>query len=176
MIVEGTVITGFYKVEAGRKINVPETGYVVYFSTEATQTTYFITPEIGRSLDMEHVSFSSDSENFDLTNVRNIISGGPRLVKEGFAVTEVMNSFISGRTDNQKLSRIALGTLIDGRVIFVHLSGATIDELSEAMLRLGCVNAVNLEGGGYSAMYVNGSYIVTPLKEGSSAIVITSVK
>ncbi|MDR2898978.1 MAG: hypothetical protein LBU94_01540, partial [Clostridiales bacterium] len=90
MIVENKIVTGFYKVEAGRKISIPETGYVVYFSTEATQTTYFIAPEIGRSLNMEHTSFTSDSENFELTSIKNIVSGSPRLINGGFVVTEVV--------------------------------------------------------------------------------------
>jgi exopolysaccharide biosynthesis protein len=76
----------------------------------------------------------------------------------------------------QKLSRIALGSLNDGRLVLLLLPSASIDELSQVMLKLGCVNAVNLEGGGYSSMYVNGGYIVKPVKESSSAIVITSAE
>lgn len=45
--------------------------------------------------------------------------------------------------------------VVDGRADPTHSLGATLRELAQLMLNLGCRDAMNLDGGGSSVMYVN---------------------
>lgn len=45
--------------------------------------------------------------------------------------------------------------VVDGRADLVHSVGATLRELAQIMLNLGCVSALNMDGGGSSVMFVN---------------------
>lgn len=43
--------------------------------------------------------------------------------------------------------------------------GAKIQQMRELMLALGCVDAINLDGGASCGMYYDGKYIATPGRE-----------
>ena len=45
--------------------------------------------------------------------------------------------------------------VVDGRADLPHSIGATLAELAQLMLNLGCVSAMNMDGGGSSVMFVN---------------------
>ncbi|MGI8905146.1 MAG: phosphodiester glycosidase family protein [Candidatus Sumerlaeaceae bacterium] len=53
--------------------------------------------------------------------------------------------------------------VVDGRADLPHSIGATLAELAQLMLNLGCESAMNMDGGGSSVMFVNDS-AVHPLK------------
>ena len=115
-------------------------------------------------------------------NVKHIISGGPYLVKEGEVFVDAsaqhLNS-IGGRNP-----RTAIGYTKDNDLIMVAVDGRegssvgmTLSELGYLMKSLGCVNAINLDGGGSTVMYVNGQIVNRPAQPGgialSNAIVIS---
>lgn len=128
---------------------------------------------------------------YDLTekwkDVVQAITGGPLLVKDGQAVHK--ESLVSEKFRNELLapsSRTAIGISKDKELIFVVVDGAhpplarggvTYDELAEIMKEAGAENAVGLDGGHTSAMYVNGRVVNDPLNgwEGlvSNAIIVT---
>jgi len=115
-------------------------------------------------------------------NVRHIISGGPYLVKNGNVFVDVSEEkllAIGGRNP-----RSAIGYTRDNDLIIVAVDGRegssvglTLNELASLMKSLGCVNAINLDGGGSTVMYVNGSIVNKPSQPGgialSNAVVIT---
>ncbi|MBQ7086882.1 MAG: phosphodiester glycosidase family protein, partial [Clostridia bacterium] len=53
----------------------------------------------------------------------------------------------------------------EGKILIVSVKSATIQQMRELMLNLGCVDAFNLDGGASTAMYHNGNYIRTPGRE-----------
>lgn len=53
--------------------------------------------------------------------------------------------------------------VVDGRADLPHSVGATLAELAQLMLNLGCLSAMNMDGGGSSVMFVNDA-AVYPLK------------
>lgn len=66
--------------------------------------------------------------------------------------------------DQTRAPRTAIGVkengdvllaVVDGRANPPHSVGVTLAELAELMLALGCVEAMNMDGGGSSIMYVN---------------------
>lgn len=113
----------------------------------------------------------------------DIINGGPTLVKggnilsdyaaegwspEGFAAEGAASAasrlnFFNGWVLRRN-PRTAIGTMADGTLLLVtvdgrnptHSIGASIPEMAQLMRDLGAVDALNLDGGGSTATYVNG--------------------
>ena len=104
-------------------------------------------------------------------NVNHILSGGPYLVKNSevyIDMTEERLSSVSGRNP-----RTAIGYTKDNNLILLTADGRedasiglTLNELAKLMHQLGCVNAMNLDGGGSTVMYVNGQVVNKPAVQG----------
>lgn len=108
-------------------------------------------------------------------------------MKDGQAVHK--ESLVSEKFNNELLapsSRTAIGISKDKELILVVVDGAhpplarggvTYDELAEIMKEAGADNAVGLDGGHTSAMYIDGRVVNNPLSgwEGlvSNAIIVT---
>ena len=80
--------------------------------------------------------------------------------------------------------RTAIGYTKDNDLVLVAVDGRegssiglTLVELANLMHSLGCTNAINLDGGGSTVMYVKGQIVNHPNKQGgislSNAIVIS---
>ncbi|MDD3593976.1 MAG: phosphodiester glycosidase family protein [Candidatus Gastranaerophilales bacterium] len=108
-------------------------------------------------------------------DVNHIISGGPYLVKEGNVYVDVNEQKLNSIAG--KNPRTAIGYTLDNNFIMVTVDGReetsvgmTIWELAKFMKQIGCQNAMNLDGGGSSVMYLNGSLINSPSIKGGIAI------
>ena len=53
----------------------------------------------------------------------------------------------------------------DGKLVLVSVPSATIQQMRQLMLALGCVDAFNVDGGASCGMYYNGSFLATPGRE-----------
>ncbi len=95
------------------------------------------------------------------------IGGAPLLIKNGNIVctekAEICNQFEGNR------ARTAIGVTADKKIILITLDekpapvqGWTMAEVAQIMKTLGCVQAINLDGGGSTAMVVNGTIRNTP--------------
>lgn len=105
------------------------------------------------------VKFSNAAEaNFDF------VGGTPALVKNG--VIDIDQSY-GDSFNNARHPRSAVGdnkdniflVAVDGRT---KGPGMTLKELAEFMLSIGCVNAINLDGGGSTRLLHNGAAINKP--------------
>lgn len=111
----------------------------------------------------------------DWESVNHIISGGPYLVKDGQVYVDVKDQkllAIGGRNP-----RTAIGYTKDNRFIIITADGRegssigmTLTELAYLMKNLGCVNAMNLDGGGSTVMYVKGMIANKPPVQGGIAL------
>ena len=111
-------------------------------------------------LDTKDVKLTVNT-NPEWKNVKHIISGGPYLVKEGeiyVDMTAQKLGAIGGRNP-----RSAVGYTSDNNLILVAVDGRegssigmTLMELAYLMKGYGCINAMNLDGGGSTVMFVNG--------------------
>ncbi len=109
--------------------------------------------------------------NPEWTDVKHIISGGPYLVKNGDVYVDMTAQklgSVGGRNP-----RTAIGYTKDNHLIMLTADGRegasiglTLIELAELMKELGCVNAMNLDGGGSTVMYVNGKVVNKPAVQG----------
>lgn len=152
-------------------IEIPENGYVI---SGPKSILYAL-------LDKKDVELSIKT-NPDWDGVKHIISGGPYLVKNGEVFVDMTAQklqAIGGRNP-----RSAIGYTKDNNFIFVAVDGRegssigmTLMELANFMQSIGCVGAINLDGGGSTVMYVNGRVVNKPQQTGgiplSNAIILS---
>jgi len=152
-------------VEKSRNpIRIPQNGYVI----------------VGPEKNLGHIPVNAKVEltlklDSEWSNVNHIISGGPYLVKDGktyIDVTEQKLTSITGRNP-----RTAVGYTKDHNLVIVTVdgrqensSGMTLSELASLMKELGCVNAINLDGGGSTQMYLNGRIVNNPSNRGGTPV------
>ena len=98
------------------------------------------------------------------------IGGGPVLVQDGkVKITNETERKFRGKAIKDKHPRTAMGYTVDGKIVIMvvegrneNASGATLEQLAELFLQLGCVEALNLDGGGSSCLLVNGKETIKP--------------
>ena len=106
--------------------------------------------------------------------MREVVSGRPQVVTEGEALTSSDDSICTGRHP-----RTAVGLSRDLRTLYLVVVdgrsstsvGMTCTELATLMRNLGAYNAVNLDGGGSSTMWVRGQGLVNQPSDGSQRTV-----
>ena len=116
--------------------------------------------------------FSIISENetslasLDTTNIAQIISFGPSLVENGEITVDGSSEVSQSMTSNP---RTAIGQISPLHYIIIVSDGRTNESeglsllaLAEEMQSRGAVTAYNLDGGGSSTLYFNGSIINNP--------------
>ncbi|MBS0626971.1 MAG: phosphodiester glycosidase family protein [Verrucomicrobia bacterium] len=158
LIIVGGIIQNIVK---GGSSKIPENGHVLSVQLKHP---LFGTFEIGAPLSFTFKTIpqieNTSSKNWD--SFEYILGGTPLLVYNGlkikdFEFEETIPSFL-----RDKRARTALGILPNGNWIFVVVDktslfdGMTIDELADFMIKLGCLFALNLDGGGSSTMVYEG--------------------
>lgn len=110
----------------------------------------------------------TDPKEWD--DLENIVGGTPLLIFNGkvledYSSEQTLESFLTKRHP-----RTAVGIKLDGNWVFVvvdgrifgFFGGMTIKELADFMHSLGCIEALNLDGGGSSTMVLEGHVINEP--------------
>ncbi len=115
------------------------------------------------------VSFYKKSTDYGGGGVTAGISNYPSLLKDGEVV--VNDSDLSSYQKDVKGPRGVIG--VGGENLYlVIVNGATTRDAAYVVRALGAKNALNLDGGGSSAMYVNGKYVVGPGRSLPNAVVL----
>ncbi|MBB5438941.1 exopolysaccharide biosynthesis protein [Pedobacter sp. AK017] len=93
-----------------------------------------------------------------LQSTPTILSGGPVLINNNQIISQLKHSF-----SLKRFSRTAIGITASHQFIFLvadgnspSSAGLSIAELAVVMKSLHCTDALNLDGGGSSSMYING--------------------
>ncbi len=86
----------------------------------------------------------------------------PRLLRDGSVATT---------QENGKGTRGFIG-MKDGAIVIGHVFGASFADVAEVLKTLGLQNAMNLDGGGSSALWADGGYKVGPGRGLPNAIVL----
>ena len=176
-VVSGGKVTAYGAVGPGDRTAIPADGFVLLMSD--TYMGYipagqYVAPAVGEGMELEYYLYRPDEEGFTLDGVTQIIGGGPRLVKDGAPCTELEPQF-SDRTrfaDSVSSSRTAVGVTAEGRLIFLSTAAATIPQLREAMLALGCEDAFNLDGGASTALWYGGAVYRAPSRDLATTVQI----
>lgn len=125
-------------------------------------------------------SIDVEKKKFRKWKMKTAVGGGPVVVQNGeIKITNEEERMFTGTAVNDKHPRTAMGYTGDGKLIILVLQGrspgiaegATLLQEAKILKDLGCVEALNLDGGGSSCLLVNGKETIKPSdKEGQRAI------
>lgn len=144
-------------------VHLPEDCFVLSFGNE-TPAQYY--PKIGDTLT---IKFSTNVHSDKI--FYNSVAGTPRIVRQGRVSNEaVAEGSRSRRFIRYPLPRTAIGfdraktkfymVTVSGNNGKESISGASLDKLASVMKRIGCYDAMNLDGGGSSTMFINGRNVL----------------
>lgn len=98
-----------------------------------------------------------------------IVGAGPRLVENGAVHVTAGEEQFPGDIRYGRAPRSAVGVTKAGKIVFAvvdgrqeHSHGLTLTEFAELLVKFGVQNAINLDGGGSSALYVDGDVVNSP--------------
>lgn len=103
--------------------------------------------------------------------VETAVGGGPNLVSGGeINITNEEERMFTGKAINDRHPRTAMGYTSDGFLVIMVIEGrnpgraegATLMQEALMLKELGCVEALNLDGGGSSCMLINGKQTIIP--------------
>ena len=133
-------------VSLGGTIPIPENGYILVIDDN-------MTPYLDINFNVGDTVELSSEASPSLNGVATAFGGGTMLLSNGEKTPITHN--VSGNHP-----RTAIGTNADGTVIYMitvdgrqtQSRGISLDTLADICLELGCVNALNFDGGGSTAM------------------------
>ncbi len=132
-----------------------------------------------RSTDSKQ-SITSRMSDFPKWKMKTAIGGGPVLIQKGKVyITNYDESMFTGKAIDDKHPRTAMGYTKDNKLIILVVQGrfpgiaegASLNHLAKILLDIGCVEALNLDGGGSSCLLINGKETIKPSdKEGQRPV------
>jgi len=160
-------------VDSG-KTEIPQEGYV--YAMGANLQHPFYAPKIQDkiTLDIQVIPEISAKKNAKLwQTVDNIVGGTPLLISNGRVVVEATQKHMQSSFATKRRARTALGVLNNQHWMWVVVEknqtnesvGMTLLELAHFMKAQNCQQAINLDGGGSSGMYLDGKLVTSPEEE-----------
>jgi hypothetical protein len=124
----------------------------------------------------DHTSNGHTGLKLNYDDIRTVVGAGPTLVKAGKLKADALaEGFTESKITGNAATRSLIGVTADHKLGMAVVSGVTMKQLGEIALSLGMVEAMNLDGGGSSGLYYNGSYVATPGRLLSNAVVIKTL-
>jgi exopolysaccharide biosynthesis protein len=122
----------------------------------------------------ENIQLKFETDRYRYISFKNAVSGTPRIVRKGGARPEAYQEGSRGRRFiGGQLPRTAIGTnfaktkiyliVVEPTNVHSQTYGATLSQLAVIAKRLGCYDAMNLDGGGSSSLIVNGTKVSSPI-------------
>lgn len=111
------------------------------------------------------VQITTTTNPAEFNRYPNIIGAAPLLLQNGQVVLDAKSEQFSNAFINQKASRSAICTTANNTVLIAAVhnrvggSGPTLAEHAQLMKLLGCVNALNLDGGSSTSLYLGGQLL-----------------
>ena len=156
--------------DGGGSSIIPPSGMVVSIGSDRfEQIRPHVRPGAPVAVATKLISLLPDPEG-EWERAEGIASAGPLLLWHGKRIEEPEKESISNVFCLARHPRTAAGVRADGTLVFVTVDGRqpetsvgmSIPELTDLMLELGCVSAMNLDGGGSTTMVVNGKIVNSP--------------
>ncbi|MEY2977919.1 MAG: hypothetical protein RLZZ435_2058 [Cyanobacteriota bacterium] len=138
-------------------IAIPEQGYLL--AARASDS-------IARQLTVgSPVQLGQTAAPSALANYPEMVGAGPLLVKNGRVVLDAAGEGFSTAFSQQAALRSAIGQSESGQLLVVAIGSTpggalpTLAEMAEIMLKLGAIDALNLDGGSSSSLYLGGKVL-----------------
>ena len=161
-------------------ITIPDNAYLYYASGSMVNGVKGFKVGDAATININVQPLLDKSNSNKWNNMPYILGAGPLMIHNGrklnnFDEEQIDKSFISERN-----ARTAIGLLTNGKIVLVvsdgdviqNTMGLTIVELRDFMFSLGCVAALNLDGGISSAMYLRDSVMPNIERPVADAILV----
>ena len=188
-----TVSCRSYRLTKDARNNaIPPRGFIVSLSVEATDQLEKImkaSRAAGQRVNLRFRLKEQSGAGIDILlsgSETDITNGVPQLIKDSRIDVTWEKEKASKSFAEMRHPRTAVAKLKDGKFLMITVDGRqpgvsvgmNLQELAEYILSLGATDAMNLDGGGSTTMYVDGKVLNTPSdKEGerkvSDAILVT---
>ncbi|MDQ3754821.1 MAG: phosphodiester glycosidase family protein [Acidobacteriota bacterium] len=149
---------------------IPHDGFVVSVAGAARSWALRHLP-IGARVRVEQRLVPIDAATQNLWDqATQVVGGGPQLVKDGrVAITAELEN-VGAAFVQDRHPRTAIAQLGDGRILLVTVDGRqpgvslglSLPALAELLIRQGAREAINLDGGGSTTMFVKGQLVNQP--------------
>lgn len=162
------VIRSFFGMKADRTFNVE---WIYHFGNNVNNIYKFSEPMPYTNNQQTPLPPPQQSAGSVYSNLLVGIGGAPTLVKNGQVNVTYDQEIMwgSGVGYDNRDPRTAVGYTADNRVIMIVADGRQINsegvglpELAQIMIYLGCVEAMNLDGGGSTQMAIGNQYVNNP--------------
>ena len=139
-------------------VPIPQDGYLLTLRANATNTASQL--PIGTA-----VSITSTTNSAEFNRYPHIIGAGPLLVQNNQIVLNAQSEKFSKAFIRQKAIRSGICTTANGSLMIAAVHnragglGPTLAEHAQLMKNIGCVNALNLDGGSSTSLYLGGQLL-----------------
>jgi exopolysaccharide biosynthesis protein len=148
---------------------------VAWLYTDSAETNAFASQEV-INVWKDSVSKHSKKEmlragNFKKWKMNAAVGGGPVLLQNGnIMITNNEELKFTGKAIDDKHPRTSMGYTADNKLILLVIEGrfpgkaegATLTQEAQMLKNIGCIEALNLDGGGSSCLLINGKQTITP--------------
>lgn len=141
----------------GTAVAIPANGYLLVVRSNRNALTSLA---VGTSLKLEAAATPPEFSRYE-----QIIGGGPLLLQNRQIVLDPKIEQFSPAFAIEQANRSAIGQTADGNLLIaaVHTNldgnGATLTDMAQIMQQLGAVNALNLDGGSSTTLYLGGQLL-----------------
>lgn len=152
-------------------VPIPPNGYILVLRSNQSAANAF---PPGTRLQVESTTLPGDFNRYP-----NIIAAGPLLVQNRQVVVDPNAEGFSKAFTIEKASRSAIAQTVDGSILLVAThnrvngTGLTLTEFAQLLQQMGTVNALNLDGGSSTSLYLGGQVI--DRSQGSAARVHSGI-
>ncbi|MBS1737127.1 MAG: phosphodiester glycosidase family protein [Bacteroidetes bacterium] len=111
--------------------------------------------------------------------MNTVIGGGPVLIQNGeVKISNNEEMKFAGKAISDRHPRTAIGYTKEGQIIILvsegrseSAAGLTLPQMADILQKLGCTEALNLDGGGSTCMIINGKQVNYPSDKGEQRMV-----
>lgn len=153
---------------ARRSLRIPRNGYVIYLQGERELRPRF---RVGRRIEYRVVR-SDGIALGDFAEATQAIGGGPRLIVDGRIALHPRQEGFHDPQLFRIVERSVIGVTRDRKWLILATAVGTLHQMARIMRRLGAYEAMNLDGGASSGLWVRGRYLTTPQRTLTNALLI----
>ncbi|MDY6783063.1 MAG: phosphodiester glycosidase family protein [Cyanobacteriota bacterium] len=158
-LVQNNIVTYQYPGGENGKMSfpIPPDGYLLTIRANSISPN---TLAVGTQVSMESQTFPADFANYP-----QIMGAGPLLLKNRQIVLNAADEKFSAAFNQQSAPRSIIATRSSGTILLATVHnppnrrGPTLAELAQLVQRLGAVDALNLDGGSSTSLYLGGHLI-----------------
>lgn len=118
----------------------------------------------------DEVEVETRLTGMDFQGLTEAVAGGPWLIRDGKETVEAVFEGFGEKFSTDRHPRTAIGRTADGDIWLVVIDGrqpgmsrgVSLSETAQALIRLGCVEGINLDGGGSSELWARGVTLNKP--------------